>query len=96
MNANALLDGFELAKQLLKPLQQVMDMAPMFLKGNHLLEIISPEKFSLIHEKNGMRFISTKLRPNRRDFVEQFREAVGKKPGRDQTDPAWPDGRLEI
>ncbi|WP_262895111.1 hypothetical protein [Hymenobacter negativus] len=44
-------------------------MVPMFLKGNYLLEITSPEKFSLIHEKNGMRFISTKLRPNRRDFV---------------------------
>jgi hypothetical protein len=57
----------------------VEDMAPVLLKNGYVLEVISPDKFTLTHEKNGMRFSSDELRPNGRDFVEQLREAVGKR-----------------
>ncbi|SFP79513.1 MobV family relaxase [Hymenobacter arizonensis] len=85
-----------LVKQLLKPLQQVMDMAPMFLKNSYVLEVLSPTSFTLTHEKNGMRFSSAELRPNGRDFVEQFREAVEKRRGRDQAGLGLPDGGIEM
>jgi hypothetical protein len=67
-----------LAKQLLQPLQQMADIAPAFLNSPYALTIISPEKFTLQHEKNGMRFSSDELRPSGRDFLEQFRGAVGR------------------
>ncbi len=68
-----------LAKQLLLPLQQVTDMAPAFLKYSYVLEVTSPEKFTLTHEKYGRRYSSDELRPNGRDFMEQFQQAVGKR-----------------
>lgn len=67
-----------LAKQLRLPLQQVTDMAPAFLKHSYVLEVVSPEKFILTHEKYAMRYSSDELRPNGQDCMEQFREAVGK------------------
>ena len=81
---------------LLLPIEQVTDIAPMFLRGHYVLEVVSPEKFTLTHEKNGMCFSSAELRPNGRDFLEQFREAVGKKRGRDQAGPSLPDGGIEM
>ena len=71
-----------LAKQLLLPLQQVTEMAPAFLKYSYVLEVTSPEKFTLTHEKYGRRYSSDDLQPNGRSFMEQFREGVGKR--RDQ------------
>lgn len=85
-----------LAKQLRLAHLQVMDMAPAFLKHSYVLEVISPEKFILKHEKNGMRFSSNELRPNGRDCMAQFREAVGKTKGREQCGPALPDGGMEM
>ena len=85
-----------LAKQLLKPLQEVTDMAPMFLQGSYVLKVISPEKFTLTHEKNGMRFSSDEFSPNGRDFLEQFREAVEKTRGREQDGLALPDCGIEM
>ena len=85
-----------LAKQLRLPLQQVEDMAPAFLKHNYVLEVVSPEKFTLTHEKYAMRFSSAELRPNGRDFLEQFREAVGKRRGQDQAGPSLSDGGIEM
>jgi hypothetical protein len=85
-----------LAKQLLLPLQQVMDMAPAFLKYSYVLEVTSPEKFTLTHEKYGRRYSSDELRPNGRDCMEQFREAVGKTRGQEQAGPALPDGGVEM
>lgn len=67
-----------LAKQLLLPLRQVTDIAPAFLKYSYMLEVTSPEKFTLTHEKYGRRYSSDDLRPNGRDCMEQFREAVEK------------------
>jgi Plasmid recombination enzyme len=84
-----------LAKQLRLPLQQVTDIAPAFLKHGYVLEVISPEKFTLTHEKYAMRFSSDELRPNGRDCMEQFREAVGKTKGQ-QNGPALPDGGIEM
>lgn len=85
-----------LAKQLLLPIQQVTDIAPAFLKHSYVLEVISPEKFTLTYEKYGMRFSSDELRPNSRDCMAQFREAVGKTRGRDQSGPARNDGGIEM
>ena len=85
-----------LAKQLLLPMQQVTDIAPAFLKHSYVLEVISLEKFTLTHEKYGMRYSSDELRPNGRDCMEQFREAVGKTKGWDQDGPALPDNGIEI
>jgi hypothetical protein len=65
-----------LAKQLLRPLQQVTDIAPAFLNTPYVLNITSPERFTLTHEKNGMRFNSDELRPNGRVFIEQFQIVV--------------------
>lgn len=65
-----------LAKQLLQPLQQITDIAPAFLEKSYTLKIISPEKFTLTHEKNGMRFSSDELRPNGQGCLEQFRELI--------------------
>jgi hypothetical protein len=62
-----------LAKQLLQPLQQLTDIAPAFLEKGYTLSGISPAKFVLTHEKNGMCFSSGELRPNGRDCMEQFR-----------------------
>ncbi len=81
-----------LAKQLLLPLHQVPDIAPAFLKHSYVLEVISPEKFTLTHEKYGMRFSSDELRPNGRDCMAQFREAVGKTKGREQSGLALSGG----
>jgi hypothetical protein len=64
-----------LAKQLLRPLQQVADIAPAFLPS-YKLTIAGPEKFTLTHEKNGLSFSNDELRPNGRSFLEQFREIV--------------------
>ncbi|MBD2769683.1 plasmid recombination protein [Hymenobacter sp. BT664] len=87
----------QLAKQLLLPLQQITDIAPAFLKHGYVLEVLSPEKFTLTHEKYGMRYSSDELRPNGRDCMEQFREAVGKTRGREQAGPALPgDGGIEM
>lgn len=85
-----------LAKQLRLPIQQVTDIAPAFLKHSYMLEVISPEKFTLTHEKYALRFSSDELRPNGRDCMEQFREAMGKRLGRDQAGPALPDGGIEM
>ena len=85
-----------LAKQLLLPLQQVADISPAFLKHSYVLEVTSPDKFTLTHEKYGRRYSSNDLRPNGRDFMEQFREAVGKRRGRDQAGPSLPDGGIEM
>ena len=85
-----------LAKQLLLPLEQVTDMAPMFLRNHYQLEVVSPTKFTLTHEKNGMRFSSAELRPNGRDFLEQFREAVGKRQEPNRAGPSLPDGGIEM
>lgn len=74
-----------LAKQLLQPLQQLTDIAPAFLEKSYTLKIISPEKFTLTHEKNGMCFSSDELRPNGRDFLAQFREVARPAPAREQT-----------
>lgn len=60
---------YALAKQLLKPLEQVTDMAPIFLRNSYVLEVVSPEQFTLTHEKNGMRFSSAELRPNGRSTL---------------------------
>ena len=91
-----MLDGFKLVKQLLKPLPEAMDMAPMFLTGNYVLGITSPKKFGLIHEKNGMRFTSAEVRPNGRDFLERFGEAVEQRQERDQAGPVRPDNGIEM
>lgn len=85
-----------LAKQLLLPLQQVTDMAPAFLKYSYVLEVTSPDKFTLTHEKYGRRYSSNDLQPNGRDFMEQFRESAEKRRGRDQAGPALPDGGIEM
>ncbi|MDO7854434.1 MobV family relaxase [Hymenobacter convexus] len=84
-----------LAKQLLKPIQQVADIAPAFLEKSYVVEITSPTSFTLTHEKNGMRFSSAELRPNGRDFLEQLREVVDKRQGRDQTGPNLSTGEIE-
>jgi hypothetical protein len=63
-----------LTKQLLQPLQQVADIVPALLPSPYTLTIIEPEKFTLKHTKNGVCFTSDELRPNGRDFFEQFRE----------------------
>jgi hypothetical protein len=76
-----------LAKQLRLPLQQVTDIAPAFLKHGYVLEVLSPEKFTLTHEKYAMRFSSDELRPNGRDCMEQFREAVEKRKNRGTDGP---------
>lgn len=67
------------------------DIAPEFLKHSYVLEVISPEKFTLTHEKYAMRFSSDELRPNGRDFVEQFREAVGKRNDREKDGTSLPN-----
>jgi hypothetical protein len=67
-----------LAKQLLRPLQQVTDIAPAFLEKGYTLKINSPEKFTLAHEKNGLCFSSGELQPNGRDCMEQFRGVIGR------------------
>ena len=85
-----------LAKQLRLPIQQVTDIAPAFLKHSYVLEVISPENFTLTHEKYAMRFSSDELRPNGRDCMEQFRGAVGKKQRRDQAGPTLSDAGLEM
>ncbi|MCI1187862.1 plasmid recombination protein [Hymenobacter sp. DH14] len=86
-----------LAKQLLKPIEQVADMVPVLLKNSYVLEVISPEKFTLTHEKNGMRFSSDELRPNGRDFLEQLREAVGKRKAQERAGQAPNrDGGIEL
>ncbi|OGX82000.1 hypothetical protein BEN47_05105 [Hymenobacter lapidarius] len=85
-----------LAKQLRLPLQQVTDIAPAFLAHNYVLEVITPEKFTLTHTKLGMRYSSDELHPNGRDCMEQFREAVGKTKGREQSGPALSDGGIEM
>lgn len=81
-----------LAKQLLLPLQQVTDMAPAFLKYSYVLEVNSPEKFTLTHEKYGRRYSSDDLRPNGRGFMEQFQEAVAKRKEREKGGPSLPSG----
>jgi hypothetical protein len=85
-----------LAKQLLQPLKQVADIAPVFLEKKYVLEITGPTSFTLTHETNGMRFRSAELRPNGRDFLEQFREAAEKRRSRDQAGPGLPDGGIEM
>ena len=85
-----------MAKQLLQSLEQVADIAPIFLEKKYVLAITSPTTFTLTHEKNGMRFNSTELRPNGRDFVEQFQEAVGKRRGQNQAGPSLPDSGIEM
>ena len=85
-----------LAKQLRLPLQQATDIAPAFLKHSYVLEFISPEKFTLTHEKYAKRFSSDKLRPNGRGCMEQVREAVRKTRGREQAGPALPDDGIEM
>jgi len=88
---------YALAKQLLLPLEQVTDMAPMFFHNSYVLEVISPTSFTLTHEKNGMRFSSAELRPNGRDFLEQFREAVGKRRYKQKDGPTLPsDSGVEM
>ena len=59
-----------LPKQLWLSLQQVTGIAPAFLKHGYVLEVISLEKFVLMHEKYAMRFSSDELRPNGRDCME--------------------------
>lgn len=84
-----------LAKQLRLPLQQLTDIAPAFLKHSYVLEVISPEKFTLTHEKYAMRFSSAELRANGRDFMEQFQQAVGRR--REQgAQPLKQDGGIEM
>lgn len=85
-----------LAKQLLRPLQQIEDIAPAFLEKQYTLYIVSPEKFTLKHEKNGMCFSSDELRPNGRDSSEQLRETIGRTQIQAAQKVARPDTEIEM
>lgn len=70
-----------LAKQ---PLQPLTDIAPAYLEKSYILKVISPEKFTLTHEKSGMCFNSDERRPNGRDFLAQLRGVARPAPTREQ------------
>ena len=76
-----------LVERLRSPISTTDELAATLAQvgKGYAVKSINPQEFSFISKYDGTRFNSSELRPNGRDFLEQFREVIGQRRAQEQT-----------